>query len=134
MNTVELKDLVGLHMLSGVEGHYGRWPELLEDTFRDSNAISFILDGVTYTAIEDPDDGWRSTMKAILVDIQNVSNTFQPVQVLCVMDDDDPFIRVFDTKTQEVVLEVGTEWPDSYYPEFVARWYPENLSLNEGKA
>lgn len=49
---VELSDLVGKHELSGVDTSVAD-----SGLYEDASYIVFIMDGVTYKAIEDPNDG-----------------------------------------------------------------------------
>jgi hypothetical protein len=129
VKTVSLNDLRGLHMLSAVdfnqkavENAYG------VDDMR--NAISFVLDGVTYTAYEDESDGYRSYLDAIIVSDVEISNQFEPTQVYASYSMDESVLAFYDTITNDVVLEVGTDHSDSYYPSFVYRFLPENLAIN----
>ena len=109
----ELEDLVGTHELSGV----GR--NIIEC---DANSFSFILDGITFTAIEDPEDGYRSTMKELFIGGE-IKNTFKPVEVECILHDKTLRMNYKD----KLVLEVGTDNYDDYYPVFVNHWNPENI-------
>ena len=61
---LNLSDLVGAHVLSGIETGV----RAFDDSFwcETSNYIKFTLDGITYMAVEDPDDGYRSYMGEIL--------------------------------------------------------------------
>ena len=60
---MELKDLVGEHELSGVDTTtervkpYGDYYEV----------VRFVIDGKTYKATEDPNDGYRSYLKELEV-------------------------------------------------------------------
>ena len=42
-------------------------------------------------------------------------------------------IQFIDVVTGKVVLEVGTDITDDYYPYCVLRWSPQNLAINVGK-
>ena len=126
---MELKDFVGKHMLSGVDmGREG-----------DANYIVFRLDERAYMAIEDPEDGYRSHMNAIYeYENYKFKNTFEPQEVLCSYDDGgnngrNDIIDFRDMKNGKVVLSVGTENTDDWYPSFVASWIPENLEINKPK-
>ena len=128
--------LLGLHELSGVD-----FSEQSIDTwgghFEDCQVMNFILDGRVLSAIEDPDDGYRSMLKEIReVDIA-VSNTFAPIVVLGSLrtkgqySGEDEVVEFRDIENVKLVMEVGTEDIDDYYPGFVARFNPENMSVNE---
>lgn len=136
---VEFTDLVGVHKLSGVDE-----TEINVDNWgysRNANCINFILDNVTYTAIEDESDGYRSSMDKIIVNSVEVKNTFEPVDVLVsyVTEPRDDYygkckmLYITDTLNGKTILVVGTENLDDYYPAFVASWMPENMAINEAK-
>lgn len=127
---MELKDLVGQHKLTGVFigtkkiNHYGRQEDVL--------FITFILDGITYTATEDPDDGYRSAMKNIIISNEKVSNIFPPIEVLAMMEEDRSgrkydVLKLINIVTGKTILAVGTKDIDDYYPSYVSEWMPENI-------
>jgi hypothetical protein len=135
---IEIETLVGLHQLTGVDmvnRQFEIWYAL-----EDCQCINFVLDGVTYTAIEDPGDGYRSSMEKLIVTNDQVMNTFAPVQVMATVSDKDRYgseakiLVLTDTANGKVVLQVGTENIDDYYPGFLGEWIPQNLSVNEDKA
>lgn len=129
----ELKDLVGEHILTGVDmsqlapGEVG-----YNNSYDASQCINFVLDGVTYTAIEDPDDGYRSSMADLIVSDHKVTNTFDGVRVVGRIAYDN-VIEFTAVENGKKVLSVGTDESDGYYPSFVAYWQPENLPQNEKK-
>jgi hypothetical protein len=129
---MELNDLVGLHELSGVdmndEKAKGEWG----DSYEDCQVINFVLDGQTYAAIEDPEDGYRSCMKEIIQSSAVVTNVFPPIKVFASLstEHDDDLLEFIDIQTGKVVLMVGTEDYNDYYPTFIASFWPENMSLN----
>ena len=133
---MELKDLVGLHKLYGVDMSTERIKEEWGDSFEACQVINFILDKKTYTAIEDPSDGYRSSMREIKLSKVVIKNVFEPCRVMGVMrrrgrDDGDPDIIDFiDVKTGKTVLSVGTSYADDCYPCFVAEFTPENMVIN----
>ncbi len=133
---MELKELVGEHVLSGVDmstksiQQYG-------ERYEDCQVINFVLDGKTYTAIEDPEDGYRSCMNEIKESEEPVSNVFEGQRVLAKMRDDDRYetndvLELVDLQTGKVVLSVGTGNTDDYYPYWVAEFTPENMGINTG--
>jgi hypothetical protein len=135
---IEFASLVGKHLLSGVDEtnrQVKKW-----DFFENCQCINFVLDGKTYTAIEDPQDGYRSSMEKLILSDDVVSNTFEPVEVLVVhrtqsegYSSNCDILDFFDTQNGKRVLVIGTDNNEDYYPAFVANWIPENLSINEGK-
>lgn len=126
---MELKDLVGKHLLSGVDMGTGG---LLDEDVEYSNYIKFILDKVTYIAIEDPSDGYRSCMKEIRISPSSVTNTFTPIEVLGVLPElsNEDILKLYDTQNGKLIIEVGTNNMDDYYPLFVGNFNPENMSIN----
>ena len=134
---MELKDLVGEHVLSGVDFLVSKMETYL-DRYEDCEVVNFILDGVTYTAIEDPEDGYRSCMKEINVSDAAITNNFPGQCVIATMRPDEDYekndiLDLIDAVTGKVVLSVGTENTDNYYPYWVALFSPENMAINSGK-
>jgi hypothetical protein len=138
MKTVALEKLTGLHTLSGVETGFMDDEKEYEGMV-SCNYISFILDGKKYTAVEDPLDGYRSSMDRLIVDKGKLKNTFPDTQVLVVFTKDNRYfisnslVCFYAIDNAQIVLEVGTETVDDYYPSFVASFHPENLPVNAGK-
>ena len=133
---MELQELVGKHKLGGVDFS----SERIEDGWydKDSQVINFIIDGKTYTAIEDPGDGYRSCMHDIKKSNRKVENQFGPIEVMGKMRADDrerreinDVIEFIDVITGKMVLAVGTANTDEYYPYWVAEFVPENMCLNQ---
>lgn len=129
---MELKDLVGLHKLTAVSF------ELIPTDFNyaDAQVINFTLDGKTYTAIENPVDGYRSHMDEIKVTDVKLHNRFKAVQVFCLMRESNYSTRndvldMYDVRNGKIILSVGTKDADDYYPMFVSDWIPENLAVNQ---
>jgi hypothetical protein len=118
---MELNNLVGKHYLMGVD---------FENTnvgYNDAQQINFVLDGKTYSATEDPEDGYRSCMKMILECQTAVKNLFYPVEVVGSMDEKGEIIEFRSVKSGQIILRVGTDCSDNYYPWFVAQFTPENI-------
>lgn len=130
IGTVELESLVGAHLLTGVDRSSLRVREWT-NRFAQANVINFTLDGSTYTAIEDPDDGYRSCMAGLVRHRTPTKNVFLPVKVVGRMNGS--VLELVDVVTGKIVLEVGTNRDDSYYPSFVARFSPENMAPNADK-
>lgn len=132
---MELEDLVGEHELSGVDVS----TEAIKNWYNteDCEVVRFVLDGVTYKAIENPDDGYRSRCEEIEVSNDKVGNMFPPQKVICSMKPSSRYsendtIQMFDAVTGELVLEVGTDNTDDYYPYCVMYWNPKGLAINKG--
>lgn len=131
---MELKDLLGEHILTGVEFGQLEKGEFDEDY---PNTVDFILDGKIISAIENPCDGYRSSMKELIENRPGVeiNNRFDPVKVVGITRNEegyeDEVIDFFDSITKKIVLSVGTRHHDDYYPSFVQEWNPENLCHNQ---
>lgn len=132
----------GVHYLSGFD-------EITVNTWHeDANGVALCIDGVYYGAHEDPDDGYRSygCFYKIESDFKG-TNKFPPQKVIVK--------NVHDTASEEVngmilweldykgvkitnedgelILEVGTDYADSYYPRAYCHWHPENLPINKDR-
>lgn len=126
---LELKDLVGTHSLSGVDFDNQEVKDW-GDSFVLSQVIRFTLSRKTYVACENPDDGYRSTMRWIRLSEKPCATRFSPVKVVGSMKEgNNTTIEFRHSKTGEVVLEVGTDNQDDYYPWYVASFYPEKLGV-----
>lgn len=134
---IELKSLVGLKMLDAVDfanERRQRWG----DEWEDCNVCRFRLDGKTYLAIEDPRDGYRSSLASLSEYVNEVpmQNVFPHVQVMVIhrtkgsYGHDSDKLELIDVKTGQCVLEVGTDNSDDYYPSFVASFHPEAMATN----
>ena len=130
---MELIDLVGEHLLSGVD-FSTESIETWDHHFENCQVINFVLDGITYIASEDPDDGYRSSMREIVVSDYVVSNRFPAIRVMGKMRDpgayENDVIELYDIKNGKLVLAVGTGDTNDYYPYWVAEFIPENMSIN----
>lgn len=126
----ELADLVGTHVLDAVDfsqEHVGS-----AGYIEDAESMRFRLDGVVYVAVEDPNDGYRSCLDKIFVGEGPMHNEFQPHKVVCNMRDThgEDILDIVDATTGKIVISVGTDGTDDYYPGFVSIFNPENLAAN----
>lgn len=98
-----------------------------------ANGIRFRLDGVVYEVIEDEQDGYRSSMREIRAVHTKPRNVFIPTEVVSSFGtgDMDEVLYFYDTRTAKIVLEVGADNCDNYYPNFIAFFTPENMVSNE---
>lgn len=135
---VTLASLVGLHMLDAIDMDsiaMPRWEG--DESFEPSAVCRFRLDGTLYSAIEDPNDGYRSSMRDLRVGgSAPIRNVFGPVQVLCVYRDkqgyhESDLLEFYDAANGKLVLTVGTDNSDDYYPSYVAAFRPEAMSIND---
>lgn len=135
---VTLSDLVGEHMLDAVDTYIEKVNPYGGDYTEDAEVIRFRLDGVLYVAIEDPSDGYRSSMETLVVSDDKPVNVFPPVRVLGKMKDDEAWqtndvLQLIDLVTGKIVMEVGTDNTDDYYPSFVSAFSPENMATNSAQ-
>ncbi len=128
----ELDDLVGERTLTAV------------DCCDDEESIMFTLDGVMFRTQIDADDGYRSYMDKleIITDIgdaidQRFVNNIPPVQVTCTLQTEgehegssDWVLKLRDTKSNLVILRIGTIDIDDYYPGYLQEWLPQNIHYN----
>lgn len=134
MNTVSFESLIGEHVLDAVD--YGNvQKEEWSGHWEDCQTLAFRLDGKVYVAVEDPSDGYRSMMSEFVESYNTtMKNEFAPCRVLARMKADDygrnDTLELIDLKTGLVVLEVGTDNYDDYYPCFVANFAPQNMAVN----
>lgn len=142
---MELKDLVGNHILDAVD-FSNEQIKTWSDEFEDCEVIRFRLDGKVYAATEDPSDGYRSSMRdiALLGDVK-MQNVFAPQAVVgryvtekkawegSSYTNAAEILELVDTVTGRVVLEVGTDNSDDYYPSFVSSFHPEAMAGNQGR-
>ena len=130
---MQLDDFLGRHVLTGVD--FGV-EKATEEYYQDANTMAFEMDGKVYLVREDPDDGYRSSMKDIEeVDIK-VVNQFPPCKVEgrrrknSEYGEKNDVIDFYDIVTGLVVLAIGTENIDDYYPSYVAYFDPRNMKIN----
>lgn len=127
---MELKSLVGKHVLSGIE----RGVKNVNDYWNtECEYIRFCLDGVTYDAVEDPDDGYRSWLRELEV-VKDVPKIKLPdCPVICEMSDkyETDILIIRDAISKKRVLSIGTDYRDDWYPVCVFNYNPENLWCNQ---
>lgn len=135
---VPFESLVGEHLLDAVDESTEQVKKWYGDSFEDANCIRFRLDGKVYTGIEDPSDGYRSSLEKLFVSQDEMMNVFPPVKVLARIRDKADYggeaeiLQLLDAANGRVILEVGTDNSDDYYPSFVSSWKPENMAVNHG--
>jgi len=135
---MELKDLVGGHVLTGCQ--YGTIAKENDWEYSDSSTVDFILDGKNISAIENSEDGYRSCMDELKENREGleITNTFKPVKVLGIIRDNDSYqnndvVDLIDCITGKIVISVGTTNTNDYYPCFEGVFNPENMCLNKDK-
>ena len=134
--SIELETLIGERVLTGVDTDVVRVKTYEWREEEPCEVLRFILDGVTYEAIEDPSDGYRSDMQGCYVTDTPVKNMFAPVKVVGRFrtkgeySGTDAVLELIDAANGKVILEVGTSNVDDYYPSFVAGWHPGDMAVN----
>jgi hypothetical protein len=134
---MKLEELVGNYLLDAVDFSEETVKDNYGDGFEHCSVCRFRINSVVYIAAEDPADGYRSTMSDLKEDKEAVmKNTFPPVEVIGKYRDkgkwgnEDDIIEFIDVKTGKIVLEIGTENTDDYYPCYVASFHPEAMAIN----
>ena len=123
---VGLNIFLGRHNLSGVE-----YTTVEDEDEYQYEAFKFCLDGITYIVSKDPEDGYRSRCREIIISKTPCSVYFPPQEVVGLYDDDmEEVIKFVDIHTGKTVMRFGTENSNDYYPYCVMEWIPENLSAN----
>jgi len=106
----------------------------LKDYYEDARSVIFILDGQKYQAVEDPQDGYRSSLSYVTETNEDCSNTFPTHIVKCEWKPDDydtnETLQFRDVLTKKVVMEIGTDNADDYCPYFVGYFQPMDLAIN----
>jgi len=146
---MELKDLKGWYTLTGVDTVSMCNPDC-NSAYEEAmcNACNFILNGIVYQISEDPADGYRSYARdiKILHDGGLVSNTFIGAWVYAhhVSHREDcgytysnqktaDILELIDMISNQIVLTIGTDYSDDYYPYYVCDFQPENMAINQGR-
>lgn len=132
---MRLVDLCGIRMFSGIDtGTMENKNDFWGDA-EECHYVKFTLDGTHYLAIENPEDGYRSSCNELEISDVPPKYSFVPCKVKCSMEPDDEYgandiLVVTDCATGEVVLRIGTGNCADYYPFFCMEYYPENLACN----
>lgn len=85
--------------------------------------LKFRIGDLTFQAIEDENDGYRSSLQEFKL-VENIRPTFR--ENVTISGDEAYFYLTNDNG--KVVLTVGTDDYDDYYPCFVFEWYPRYLT------
>ena len=132
---VDLDSLVGGGTLDAVDMFTESVKESYGDYYNDCQLVRFRLNGTVYTAMEDPSDGYRSSMESLIVSPgAEMKNVFPAVRVVGRKKTSgygtNDTLELIDIITGKTVLEVGTDNSDDYYPSFVGSFWPENMATN----
>lgn len=124
-------------LLSGVDNAIEDRPTGYEWQPNEQVTVMYlVLDGVTYEATENPDDGYRSYMEDFRVSDHAVANTFVPEEVEVRADtgegtyETNDLLLLVNPRTGREVVRVGTANTDDYYPCCVLEFDPTALEAN----
>ena len=143
------KDPANTKVVRDDEIHFGgNWMETLvgiELEFHGAESQAFMVDGVVFEVLEDPDDGYRSHMAGVLAhspkDYSFYEKPFATVRIEKIDNEEREGVSVermhgyklIDTKDSHVWLTFGTQWYDDYYPMFRFQYTPKQESPQGGE-
>ena len=84
----------------------------------------FRIGDLTLEAIEDEDDGYRSSLQELRI-VDNINILFKEKVTIISTD-----IGIALKGVHGIILEIGTDNEDNYYPYFVFNYTPEKLTDN----
>lgn len=133
----------GIHTLSGI----GSTTITINEGWSDESVVDadiFEIDGQTYGAYEDPDDGYRSYGLLQTMNDETCQYKFPPQRVIVrnvVLETTGEwgevickrFLCLDDPVTNKNVLAIGTDFSDDYYPIAIFEYHPENLNVNQNR-
>ena len=125
----------GKHEFSGID------PFQYQDEYGQTHdGYYVIIDNVVYAFEIDHDDGWRSYGEIYIpekISVHDIKNRF-PAQEVIIMqhhgrhiDENKQFYSIIDVVSGKTILEIGTDYTDSYYPLAICHYYPENMAINQ---
>jgi len=113
---VTIGAFVGIHLLTGVDREGGKG---------ELNTFRFCMDGVVYKAEENPDDGYRSYLGELSVDLDNpIKNVFSPITVKGHLSNRGEVLELVDIVSGQCILRLGTDYSDDDYPVCINEWNP----------
>lgn len=141
-NTQMITD--GIHILSGVSDLIINADTEPWNLWSDSNGYIIVLDGKTYVVFEDPEDGYRSCGFIGYAKGEVCKNTFPEQRILVRHFDGTKrwsdwytskmwYYEFLNPDTEELILKIGTDEYDDYYPNAILEYHPENLPINSDK-
>lgn len=111
--------------------------EAKDDWECDYNGYIFRLNGQNYVVWENPCDGYRSYCDIRLTDVP-CKNTFPPQEVFVQSynqenrdNETNQGILIYNIDDGSLILKIGTDNYDDYYPCAVMEFHPENLPINK---
>lgn len=143
------KDPATTKIVRDDEIHFGgNWLETLigiDLDFYGAESQAFMVDGVVFEVLEDPDDGYRSHMAGVLArkpkDYNFYEKSFATVRIEKINIEEREAgsvermhgYQLIDVKDGHVWLIFGTEWYDDYYPMFRFQYTPKQESPKGGE-
>lgn len=125
----------GKHKFSGIDSFQ------YEDKYGTTHeGYYIIIDNVVYTFEIDRDDGYRSYGYIYIpekISVHDIKNRFLAQDVVITphniehTDENKQFYSISNAETGKTILEIGTEYTDSWYPMAICHYYPENMSINQ---
>ncbi len=134
---MEFKEFKGRHLLSGVDrtSHQKREGESEWEDYGDEYLIC--IDGINYLMIEDLNDGYRSNMLDPEITDREIKNRFEEQEVFIQHRTDGHYsgeksnIMEIYSMSGDLILEIGTDNIDDWYPGAVFNYIPENMEVNK---
>lgn len=102
-----------------------------------------IIDDIVYAFECDPDDGYRSYGNLYIpenISVNDIKNKFPEQDVIITQhhrehtDGNKHFYSITDIITGKTILEIGTDYTESFYPVAICHYYPENMAINQQPA
>lgn len=137
--TNDISDLCGSRKLTGIDRATESRTGECSNSYEDVEVCRLEMDGVVYEFSEDPDDGYRSQHYGPTKIDTPLVNTFAPIAVVCTHVEESTFgfskgdadvLRVVNAKTGAVILDVGTNDIDDYYPSWICNFSAEALGVS----
>lgn len=119
----KVMDLHGVDYLTEEVRRYG-------DEYDNASVVAFRLNDRFYLAVEDPSDGYRSMLRCLKsrkATKADIKNKFGPIKVQASIRTGTDgraadILWLQEVQTGELILEVGTDNTDDYYPSFVGNF------------
>jgi len=124
----------GKHKFSGIE------PYMHPSDWGECDGYYIVIDDNVYAFECDPDDGWCSYGNLYIpknIYVSDIKNRFPAQDVIITLrhrehtDGGKEFYTITDAITGKIILEIGTDYTDSFYPVAICHYYPENMAINQ---
>lgn len=96
-------------------------------------SVVFELDGIPYMITEDESDGYRSYMKDFELSQVPIQKPFPACEVICALRGgyNSDILEITNARTKALILAVGTDNKDDYYPYYVCDYRPGSITEDE---